>query len=663
MTEPRSPLRLVTDSLANLVTGMGIPGRDKAASSTFAFCALTPLEIIKAYRGDWMARKIVDIPAEDMTREWRVWQADKDQITAIEAEEARLGLREKVRQWIVLARLTGGAGLIMDDGGSLRSPLNVRGKGGLKRILVMSRSRLRPAEINTDPASDGFDAPVLYRFSSPTIGEVDVHPSRVLPMSGAPIPITDAGLSSEDHVWGDSVLQTVLDAILHSASTNQGVAALVQEAKTDIIKVSGLMAQVATAEYRDRFMRRLELASLAKSNQNTTIIDKDTEEWDQKQVSFSNLPDVMREYQQTVCGAADIPATRFLGQSPGGLSSTGESDLRNYYDATRSKQNNRLRPAMTPLDTALIISALGATPKETLVYEWVPLWQLTAKERSENQYKDAQTAKIYLDTRIVPEAALQRAVQNKLIEEGVYPGLEQAIEDAKDGLLTPFVEPPEIDPLTGEPIDPATQGVGPDGKPLASPAPAANQNERQVTVNGAGAKGMTAKVRLPAAGKAKDAAPRSLYVSRKLLNSDDLIAWAKSQGFTVTVPADDLHVTIAYSKAEVDWMKVGTDWSGDFQTGVVTVPAGGPRLVEPLGPKGAVVLLFSFDGFTWRNQRLLDEGCSWDWDDYQPHVSITYEPGAVDLAKVTPYQGPLVFGPEIFEEVVEGWSALVKDPV
>jgi len=35
---------------------------------------------------------------------------------------------------------------------------------------------------------------------------------------------------------------------------------------------------------------------------------------------------------QLASGAADIPMTRLLGQSPAGMNATGDGDMRNYYD-------------------------------------------------------------------------------------------------------------------------------------------------------------------------------------------------------------------------------------------------------------------------------------------------------------------------------------------
>ena len=59
-------------------------------------------------------------------------------------------------------------------------------------------------------------------------------------------------------------------------------------------------------------------------------------------------------------------------------------------------------------------------------------------------------------------------------------------------------------------------------------------------------------------------APRiadSLYVSRPVLNAPQIIAWAKAQGFATTLPPEDMHVTVAFSKEPVDWG--GLDHMGD----------------------------------------------------------------------------------------------------
>jgi uncharacterized protein len=100
---------------------------------------------------------------------------------------------------------------------------------------------------------------------------------------------------------------------------------------------------------------------------------------------------------------------------------------------------------------------------------------------------------------------------------------------------------------------------------------------------------------------------------------------------------------------------VGTTWSGE-KDGKLTVSPGGARIVEPLGDKGAVVLLFSASELSWRHEEIKRAGASFDYDQYQPHITISYDAGDLDLSTVEPYRGQIVLGPEIFEEVKEDWE-------
>src|SRR4051812_10346091 len=82
------------DSLQNLITGMGT-GRDKSMANAFFFQELDRSQLEAGYRSDWIARKVVDIPAQDATREWRTWKSDKKDITAIEDLEKSLQVQQK----------------------------------------------------------------------------------------------------------------------------------------------------------------------------------------------------------------------------------------------------------------------------------------------------------------------------------------------------------------------------------------------------------------------------------------------------------------------------------------------------------------------------------------------------------------------------------------
>jgi hypothetical protein len=149
------------------------------------------------------------------------------------------------------------------------------------------------------------------------------------------------------------------------------------------------------------------------------------------------------------------------------------------------------------------------------------------------------------------------------------------------------------------------------------------------------------------------AAPKTLYVNRPLLNGKALTDWAKAQGFPTTL--FDLHVTIAFSRAPVDWKKF-TPSQDNLEI------KGGERSVVALGETGdAAVLRFESADLTKRWNEFIDGGASWDWPSYQPHVTISFKAEGVDLAKVEPYEGTLVFGPEEFAEVKEDWKDTVAE--
>lgn len=157
---------------------------------------------------------------------------------------------------------------------------------------------------------------------------------------------------------------------------------------------------------------------------NALVIDKE-EEWDRKQLSFAQLPEIMQQYLQIAAGAADIPATRLLGQAPAGLNATGEGDIRNYYDRIAAEQRVMLGPALRRLDEALILSALGTRPPE-IRCEWAPLWQLGAGEAAAMAKTKAETSSLYAASGLIPAEVLARAVRNQVVEDGTYPGIEAA---------------------------------------------------------------------------------------------------------------------------------------------------------------------------------------------------------------------------------------------
>ncbi|ESQ83245.1 hypothetical protein AEAC466_13415 [Asticcacaulis sp. AC466] len=432
---------LFFDRLINLVTGLG-QGSDKAAGNVFGLRRIDDAELAAMHRSDWLSRKIIDIVPNDMTREWRNWQAAPEQIAAIEALETApaITLRAKVNEALRRARLFGGSALFLGmRDGTPDLPLDVErvGAGDLLYLHVLNRQDVATGELDRDVTSPFYGEPSFYEVRGGNGVAVRVHPSRMVRFTGAPVLDGCGGPLA----WGDSVLHAAYDAIQNAASAQSHIASLIPELKTDIIYVPGLSKHLQNEATTKALTERFSYANMLKSMFRLTLLEGNGgsgdsargEKWEQKQINFAQLPELMQQYLQIAAGAADIPVTRLLGQSPAGLNSTGDGDIRNYYDHITARQRTELAPRLGRLDEVLIRSATG-TRDPAIHYTWAPLWGLSESERADVFKTTADAARVLAGSGagtppLVPVAALSAALVNRLIEDGVLPGLEAALAD------------------------------------------------------------------------------------------------------------------------------------------------------------------------------------------------------------------------------------------
>ncbi len=421
-----SKITQFVDGFQNLVANLGTD-RDKAAANSYVDRGLSYSEIVAAYRVSSLAKKLVNRPAEDAFREWREWQADAEQISKIEAEEKRLGVKQKLMEVRKAARLFGGAALFIGTGETdLRSPLDPAriSAGGIKYLTVLGKMDLTEGQRQLDPREDHFGNPAYFSMSSGIAAAIDIHPSRLVVFRGERLP---GEAAREPDTWGDSVLNTVLQKISMLDGTMANIASLVFEAKVDVIKIKGLTENLRDGgeAYERLMLKRFSLAATAKGINGAMLLDS-SEEYDQKSANFSNLPDVADKFMDIVCEAADMPRTVLFGTSPGGLNASGNGETRGYYDMVKAKQANENEPAMAVLDECLIGSALGNRPEE-IHYNWRPLWMPTAKERAETGKILSETMKAAVEFNGVSTEAAGKALVNALTETGAFPGLEAAV--------------------------------------------------------------------------------------------------------------------------------------------------------------------------------------------------------------------------------------------
>lgn len=598
-----------TDGLQSMISNMGDPSRDKSASTVYTNTALGDHELENGYRFSWIVRKIVDLPALDCLRKWRDWQGEAEQIKKIRAEEKRLKLQKKLIQAQKMARLWGGAAIFINTGQNTEEPLEIDrvGLAGIESLTVFTRKELTADTLDNDPFSENFGKPLFYNVTAQG-GEkvgVKIHYTHLAVFVGAEHP--DVWMQTGMNFgWGDSAIQTVHNQSKQADSTTAGVASLVFEANIDVFAIPDFMASMGDKDYEKRIIDRFIMNARGKGISGSLVHDAE-EKYERKQINFTQLPDVMQKFMNFVAAAANIPLTRFLGEQAKGMGDKGEGDMRNYYDDIAAKQELEITPAIDSLDECLIRSSLGTRP-DNILFEWTPLEQLNEKQIADVGKVTSETAKNLVDSGLYDPEAIEQAITTQLVQMKIFPSFDNIVDEH------------------GRDFD------------------ADREFETDVRSN----------VTEPKESKANDAAPRSLYIHRAVKNAADIIAWAKAQGIEQTLEPDDLHVTIAFSRDELDWMELGQSWESELK-----IPEGGARIVEKFDD-GATVLLFKANELTWRHNEVIRHGGSYDHDEYQPHITITYGDTPL-LDDIEPYVGEIILGAEIFQEVDLDWAKEIEE--
>jgi phage-related protein (TIGR01555 family) len=226
------------------------------------------------------------------------------------------------------------------------------------------------------------------------------------------------------------VIEVVRQAIIHANAGAANAAAMMEEAKVDIIKIPELMSMLQTSDGDKRVMDRFALANTLKGITNTLLLGGD-EDFERKQMSFSGLPELIETHLQIASAAADIPMTRLMGQSPAGMNATGESDVRNYYDKLRSHQTTDLSEDLEPLDDIIVRHVTGSRDPK-IVYEWNPLWQLSPSEVSAIAQQKAAAVTSYVAANLWAPEELRPAISDMIIADGFLPTLDQHLMGEAD---------------------------------------------------------------------------------------------------------------------------------------------------------------------------------------------------------------------------------------
>lgn len=377
------------DSFQNFAArlGLGAGSQNDHARYGFDFISRNRVQLEAMYRSSWVVGQAVDVVAEDMTREGIDIKGDihPTDIEKINKALERLRVWDDICNTIKWARLYGGClAVMLVDGQDVSTPLNLNsiGKGQFKGLMVLDRWLVQPSlqDLVTE-YGPGFGMPRYYTVAADSIGlaNQNIHHSRVIRIDGVDLPHWQR---SAENLWGQSVIERLLDRLTAFDSTTAGAAQLVYKAHLRTYKVKDLRNIIATGGRAfEGLVKQIEHIRSWQSSEGMTLMDAE-DQFEAHQYSFNGLSDMLLQFGQQLSGALQIPLVRLFGQSPAGLSSSGESDLRTYYDNIAQQQERRLRTPLTTLLSVVALSELGADLAEHISFDFTSLRQLDPNEKA-----------------------------------------------------------------------------------------------------------------------------------------------------------------------------------------------------------------------------------------------------------------------------------------
>ncbi len=227
---------------------------------------------------DWQAKKIVNIPVDDMLRNpWIYEGLDGQEEKVLRTSNDDLRVEGVFRDALRLERLIGGSVIFMgisDGNDNPKEPVNfgMAKQGWLKYLNIVNRERISKVEIDNDLLSPTYGRPTHYNVDAQV-----VHRSRLLIFPGDPLlPTPDSFLTptnvDRNDGFGVSVLTAIYDDILRATGTRQAAFHLVNKA-SEII-VSGDFLSLQETDEGKRKLDDLQEIADQLSIYKTALLDK-----------------------------------------------------------------------------------------------------------------------------------------------------------------------------------------------------------------------------------------------------------------------------------------------------------------------------------------------------------------------------------------------------
>ncbi len=450
------------DGFDNFVARLGVRNDNVLSFGTYTFDLVTRnrTKLEAAYRGSWIVGAVVDSVAEDMTRAGIeiITNESDDDIKDLQNNISKLQIWQSIQNLIKWGRLYGGAlGVIQIKGQALDTPLDLEtiGQDQFQGIVVFDRWQLNPVLQGVIDSGPDMGLPSTYQIvnnpvsldqeaTTPT-GQLSVHHSRCIRFTGIDLPYFQA---QTEMMWGESILERLWDRLIAFDSVTMSTANLVERANNRTVGVEGLREIIAAGgEAQKGLLAQFDMMRELQTNEGMTLLDKN-DTFQTTNYSFAGLSDVGLMFGQQLSGASGIPLVRLFGQSPAGLSATGDADIRMYYDNIHAQQESKLRRPFDSLLKVLWRSTFGKPSPDDLEFSFTSLWQMSALDKATIAKSNAETIMGAYEGNVISRETAMKELRQTAGDTGLFSNISD--EDIAEAEAEEPPMPDEATPNGGD---------------------------------------------------------------------------------------------------------------------------------------------------------------------------------------------------------------------
>lgn len=368
-------------------------------------------------------RHAATIWAEHAVRKWvKVTGGSTAQREQVEQELERLDVRTAVETWCLHDQVYGRGQLFLDFGDAdnpaeLITPLRlvntkISEKRPLRNVVVVEPVWSSPGVYDTSNPL----RPSFYKPTEWIVYGKRVHASRMMTLVSRPV----SDMLKPAYAFGGlSLVQMMKPYVDNWLRTRQAVSDMVNT--YSILNLKTDMSSVLAGGDCSDIYRRAELANMTRDNRGMWLTDQGSEELESIAVPLSGLHELQAQAQEQLASVSRIPLSIYLQITPTGLNATNDGETRNFYADVHALQEKNIRPGLSVIIEAIQLSLFGKLIDD-MTFEFLPLWEMSDKDKAEIRKVDADADAVYLVNGVVsPEETRERLAHD---ETSLYHGVD-----------------------------------------------------------------------------------------------------------------------------------------------------------------------------------------------------------------------------------------------